>query len=853
MGEPIKIVVTAQTAAAATELQQFAQQTTGGFKQAEQAAEKATSMFAQNRAAVMELGHSARAMAEGLAFGMNPLRIAMLEAPRISQAMAEASDAMRAKIMSFLPILGGVGVALAAGAVLWHYYGEALVDPTKRARELADSLDKVPDLLKKIQIAQRAGDITGGMAQKFQDMLTGATKLYNVTTHSDAYGGHAGTFQPSGTMFGESVPDLSTDPYQRNRAGQITGQRQEANETDVTSYVQYQMKHAGATDANEKTKMASQAAVELQEEELRLQRDSEIAAQKTIDRLKDRNALELRGLEILKQEMQAGGKWNPEEEAKYQAAVKNSQASLQQSLAEEQARVDKEAEAEQTRRVQQQAESATKIRETEAKNAKDDLQAVEDRITADQDAAGNQRGQLIQQEYQLRIDAAQRAFFSGEIDEEEYTHLCEDAAHKRTEAEKEYNAQLERTAQLKKQIAQMDAEAQLQAVDRNPLLTNQEKSQQSLPLWQSQLSAVNADIGSQQSIIGANPADSQASLEAQEKKNELLAQQADLQEKIVAAENEDNFGYQLDQVIVKLQNTGTIAQQTAAAFGSAWTEATNSISQNLSKVIQGTETWRKACINIYNSILNEVVTSFVKMAVQWVLQHTVMAAVSALFHTQDVTQTAAATQAKVGIHGAGEGQMTLFTMVGSLARQGWHLAETVFQGLMVAMRVAVHTAGEIACTAVTYAQAVIRALYHMIVAAIAAMESEASVPYVGVILGIAAAAAIIAAGVGLMGGFEAGGYTGAGPSGEVAGVVHRGEFVIPAHAVNAIGLGNLEAMRSGNHSGGMTAAGGAPANGGKTSVYTFMDSRQMADHLQKNDDHEKWVVDVMGRNIHKFR
>ena len=110
-------------------------------------------------------------------------------------------------------------------------------------------------------------------------------------------------------------------------------------------------------------------------------------------------------------------------------------------------------------------------------------------------------------------------------------------------------------------------------------------------------------------------------------------------------------------------------------------------------------------------------------------------------------------------------------------------------------------------------------------------------------------AAVIAAVIAACGGFAEGGYTGAGGKYDVAGVVHRGEYVMPASAVDRIGVDNLAALHHG------TAAPGGPAGAGKNkmSVYAFTDPRQMADHLEKNNDHEKWVVDVMSRNIHKFR
>lgn len=53
-------------------------------------------------------------------------------------------------------------------------------------------------------------------------------------------------------------------------------------------------------------------------------------------------------------------------------------------------------------------------------------------------------------------------------------------------------------------------------------------------------------------------------------------------------------------------------------------------------------------------------------------------------------------------------------------------------------------------------------------------------------------------------GWQSGGYTGSGPRNQIAGDVHRGEYVMSAPAVQRIGLPNLEAL----HRGGGTSVGG---------------------------------------------
>jgi hypothetical protein len=209
---------------------------------------------------------------------------------------------------------------------------------------------------------------------------------------------------------------------------------------------------------------------------------------------------------------------------------------------------------------------------------------------------------------------------------------------------------------------------------------------------------------------------------------------------------------------------------------------------------------------------------------------------------------------EVATHAAGEATKTGATATGASTRGGIRLGETIFHGIMVAMRVAAHIAGEIISTTVTIAQAVIRGMAYLFTAAVGAMAAMGSIPYVGPILAIVAAGAILAEGIHLMGGFEEGGYTGDGGRMEVAGVVHRGEYVMPADVVDRIGVGNLEAL----HRGGSPAAAAAAAQGNsgksnKVGVHLHFSDTAMANQLHKSDASEDWVVDVMSRNIHKFR
>lgn len=89
-------------------------------------------------------------------------------------------------------------------------------------------------------------------------------------------------------------------------------------------------------------------------------------------------------------------------------------------------------------------------------------------------------------------------------------------------------------------------------------------------------------------------------------------------------------------------------------------------------------------------------------------------------------------------------------------------------------------------------------------AAIAAYAAVVGIPYVGPVLAPVAAAAAIAAGAaqiaairGASPGFAEGGYTGDGGTHEPAGVVHRGEFVLPAQSVARYGPAFFEQFMPG--------------------------------------------------------
>jgi|GEM_PF-5770146 len=95
----------------------------------------------------------------------------------------------------------------------------------------------------------------------------------------------------------------------------------------------------------------------------------------------------------------------------------------------------------------------------------------------------------------------------------------------------------------------------------------------------------------------------------------------------------------------------------------------------------------------------------------------------------------------------------------------------------------------------------------------------------------ALASGMAAASAATSGGFNVGGYTGDGPTMQVAGVVHRGEFVVPAYRTQELGVGNLESM----------AFGGG---GGDPMRVVILDHRGRADELMRDRRFRSFLVDL---------
>ena len=114
------------------------------------------------------------------------------------------------------------------------------------------------------------------------------------------------------------------------------------------------------------------------------------------------------------------------------------------------------------------------------------------------------------------------------------------------------------------------------------------------------------------------------------------------------------------------------------------------------------------------------------------------------------------------------------------------------------------------------------------------------------LIGAAAVAAVLAA----SGGFAEGGYTGDGGKYDVAGVVHRGEYVMPADAVERMGLRNLESMRYGGMPAAMVMS--SSGVGGGRGATILVDNRREADRFRRGSQMEAQIVHTVQANRYRI-
>lgn len=459
---------------------------------------------------------------------------------------------------------------------------------------------------------------------------------------------------------------------------------------------------------------------------------------------------------------------------------------------------------------------------------------------------GKTREQIYQEEYKERMRLLMQQLFEGIISEDDYTKAVTDAQIKRLQGYKAEQDEIRRLSDLKEQASQKDYDFQKRKIDQNPFLTTDQKNQQLSGLVASQIGDVSGKLAQN---LAAKPSSTEDQIRQLEQRRELQQQLNGLlleQSKLL---DQAGFINHLKSAWTSYYDQVANTSKDLANFMvSPFKGLSDGIASSLQTIIEKGGSLKTFFVGIGQSIEQAMIQSFSELVADFITKEAMMLAA----------------------HVAGESAQTGATAAGGAARGALRLGETIYHGLLVALRTGAHILGEIAMTAVTIAETLIRraaafleAQPYIFLAAVKAASSVADIPYVGPILAPIAAATTFAA-LEAMAVFRKGGFTGDGSPDEVAGLVHRGEFVIPADRVRQYGLGFFQSLHSGQFAaasaGSLSVRGDTqPGPGGSViqhktelSLATFggeADAKRWAE----GQDGETWFLDMMSKHAYKYQ
>lgn len=371
-----------------------------------------------------------------------------------------------------------------------------------------------------------------------------------------------------------------------------------------------------------------------------------------------------------------------------------------------------------------------------------DSQELLQKINEDFRQSNFTKRQLLEDDYNR-----QKALIERTIKDEEEKAIALLLLYKTYTANK---AKLEAEEEIRRAEKEQKVQSDLLAIERarvqnSYLLTDNQKRKKEIELLEQEEKALNGIVDAMQekarlARASGNEA-AAATYEGQadqyaERARSLAQQRAGMQ----SQPDPDNLLQNLKAVVTEFQNQmGTVAQQIASVFRDVIGSAVDSIAQGISGLIMGTMTWGQALENIGTNILNSIVNGLARMVAQWIVNQILMWTIGKSLQSAAVAASIGPAAASTAIWSAPATLATIATFGGAAA------AAPGFLAAANATSLAVNTS-------------------------------------------FAGAAA---AGGGVGSGFKSGGYTGDGDPNQVAGVVHKGEYVIPAPLVRMFGLDRL--------------------------------------------------------------
>jgi hypothetical protein len=183
------------------------------------------------------------------------------------------------------------------------------------------------------------------------------------------------------------------------------------------------------------------------------------------------------------------------------------------------------------------------------------------------------------------------------------------------------NLEREEAARLKlNQVA-------MAAIDHDYTLTDNQKWEDKRAIIQANITGLQSYIDKQNAIANSpllpTEVSQKAKGDASTAQNSLAASQGQL---AGMGPDPQSFYQNFSADLTKLQTQWSGLQQNmASGLTGVINTSMQSVESNISKLIMGTETWRKALMNIVTTIESSVVSSFIQMGVKWVATQIMMA------------------------------------------------------------------------------------------------------------------------------------------------------------------------------------------------------------------------------------
>jgi hypothetical protein len=215
-------------------------------------------------------------------------------------------------------------------------------------------------------------------------------------------------------------------------------------------------------------------------------------------------------------------------------------------------------------------------------------------------------------------------------------------AEEAAKATKKLNEEFNRPQQIRKSaLALEEYRSQLDAIDRNPMMTDKQKREARVSVLRLENEEIRRQIQLLTEKLALDPYNSedqsrldQLNKDKRVNENSNIAPLTKIQEGAKAGmEWEDPAKhYQggaegfLGGAMEMLIEFGTLGDQIASSFKNVMGNAVQSISNGITGLIMRTQTWRQALSNIGLSILTSIVSAIVQMGVRWVATQIMMAA-----------------------------------------------------------------------------------------------------------------------------------------------------------------------------------------------------------------------------------